>query len=147
MNKPELRKIIRGIIQEQFGGGNTMTADCSQYTFPLQIDAYNTIADNEWCGWSIDMYNNNPSFSSNIDSWCAGETVTNQGFISLITGMTPANQCGWCYCFEGSSTPPVDTLGPAPGPGQTMGMPSPQSSAINTQKLSPNKRGGRRGRR
>ena len=119
MNKPELRKIIRGIIQEQFGGGNTMTADCSQYTFPaedpdLPSQTNPQIANAQWCEWITTSYDPN-FFPQLLTPWCNGETSTTQGFIDMMGTISDINQCGMCYCMEqmntGTKPPSTDSFG------------------------------------
>ena len=126
MKKSELRKLIRETIKEQFwGGGNTMTADCSQFTFPgPQDQSGNTIASPEWCSGIVSTIENNPT--TNTQDWCNGQEVNNAGFLNWIDTVNDLNQCGICYCIEQTNTGtkpsatdsfgnPVSPVGSGPG--------------------------------
>ena len=124
MKKSELRKIIRETIKEQFGGGsNTMTADCSQYTFPTENPDSSlnpTIANAQWWDWITTSYDPN-FFPQLLTPWCNGEAYSSitgafpQGFIDMMGAVNDINQCGMCYCMEqmntGTKPPSTDSIG------------------------------------
>ena len=133
MKKSELRKLIRETIKEQFwGGGNTMTADCSQFTFPgPQDQGGNTIASPEWCSGIVSTIENNPT--TNTQDWCNGQEVNNAGFLNWIDTVNDLNQCGICYCIEHTNT------GTKPSATDSFGNPvSPVGSGPSGAQRKPN---------
>ena len=141
MKKSELRKIIRETIKEQFGGGsNTMTADCSQYTFPAENPDSSMnppIANAQWCDWITTSYDPN-FFPQLLTPWCNGEAYSSitgafpQGFIDMMGAVNDINQCGMCYCMEqmntGTKPAATDSFGNpispvGPGPTSPQGIP------------------------
>ena len=128
MKKSELRKFIRQAINEQFGGGNTMTANCSQYNFPM-----GNIATAQWCENLITGYDSN-FFPQLLTPWCNGEASNQfgafpQGFIDMMGTNDDINQCGMCHCIE-----PMNTSGPQGKPGTGGGIKAPFSGKPTPKK-------------
>ena len=142
MKKSELRKIIRETIKEQFTGNLAgLTPGSAQYCSQIYLDNFNQtqsgyytnqLVNAVWYGCSSGNWGGQPGGGQGFGT----EEFYNGYFNTIVqeqgaSSVTEA-QANACSCFP--STPPVDTLGPAPGPGQTMGMPSPATSPVKTPK-------------